>query len=223
MTRAEIAARIQHTNVKPDATISDVERLLAECLQHRFDGAMVNPIWIPLARERLAGSGVKVCTALDFPIGGGTTQVVAAATAAAVEAGADQIDVMTKVGWLKSGMDVAYRDHLKAVVEAARGAPVKAMLEASLLNASELARAVDLCVEAGIFFVKNSSGYGGGDASVGIITRLVELAGGRVGVKASGGIRSYTAAVALADAGAALLGASASVAIVANGDAIGEY
>jgi len=216
---ADVAARLQQTNVRPDATRQEIERLLAECVEHGFAGAMVNPIWVPLAGETLAGTGVVVCTAIDFPMGGGTTSVLVRAAAEAREHGADQLDVMTKVGWLKSGMEADYRDHLAAVVGAFEGGPVKAMLEAGLLNAEELARAVDLCVDAGIAYVKNSSGFGGGDASPELVARMTALAGGRVLVKASGGIRTFDRAIALLEAGAALLGSSAGVAIVAGGRA----
>lgn len=222
MTPAEIAARIQHTNVKPDATAADIERLCAECLEHEFDGAMVNPIWVPLATERLRGSRVKVCTALDFPMGGGTIDSVAAAAAESAVLGAAQIDVMTKPGWLKSAMDDRYRAHLTAVVSAA-GVPVKAMLEVAQLTDDELDRAVEHCVAAGIDYIKNSSGYGGGDATAAVVTRLKGLASGRVEVKASGGIRSLEAALSLLEAGATLLGASRSVEIVTGKTATGGY
>jgi len=214
MTAEDIAAHIQHTNVRPEASGADIERLLAECLEHGFNGAMVNPIWLPLAAATLRGSSVRVCTALDFPMGGATTPMVAEQTAEALRSGAQEIDVMTKVGWLRSGMEAAYRDHLAAVVSAADGAPVKAMLEAGLLAPDELARAVELAVEAGVSFVKNSSGFGGGDATPGLISELRRLAAGRVGVKASGGIRTREDAEALLAAGADLLGSSAGVRIV---------
>ncbi len=223
MTPAEVASCIQHTNVKPDATRADIERLLQECVDLGFDGAMVNPIWVPTARTELTGTGVKVCTALDFPMGGGTTDSVAFAAAASVDAGADQIDVMTKVGWLKSGLDVEYRNHLTSIVEAAGGAPVKAMLEVAILGEDLLARAVELCIDAGISYVKNSSGYGGGSASVEVVSTLANLAGGRVKVKASGGIKTLATATALLEAGAELLGASASVGIVKRGSGEGTY
>ncbi len=216
---ADVAARLQHTSVRPDATRADIERLLAECVEHGFGGAMVNPIWVPFAAEALAGTGVVVCTAIDFPMGGGTTSTLVRAAAEAGEQGAGQLDVMTKVGWLKSGMEAEYRSHLAAVVGAFEGRPVKAMLEAALLTEEELARAVDLCVDAGVAYVKNSSGFGGGDASPELVARLAALAGGRVLVKASGGIRTFDRALALIEAGAALLGSSASVAIVSRGPA----
>jgi len=214
MTADEIASHIQHTNVRPEASRADVERLLAECLEHGFNGAMVNPIWVPLAATALKGSSVRVCTALDFPMGGATTAMVAEQAAEAVRSGAQEIDVMTKVGWLKAGMEEEYRAHLVAVVSAAEGAPVKAMLEAGLLTSDELARAVELAVEARVSYVKNSSGFGGGDATLELVSELRRLVAGRVGVKASGGIRTREDAEALLAAGADLLGSSAGVRIV---------
>jgi deoxyribose-phosphate aldolase len=214
MTAEDIAAHIQHTNVRPEATGTDIERLLAECLEHGFNGAMVNAIWLPLAAATLKGSAVRVCTALDFPMGGATTVSVAGQAAEAIRSGAQEIDVMTKVGWLRSGMEAEYRDHLAAVVSAADGAPVKAMLEAGLLSRHELARAVELAVEAGVSYVKNSSGFGGGDATPKLISELGRLAAGRVAVKASGGIRTREDAQALLAAGADLLGSSAGVRVV---------
>jgi len=214
MTAEEIAPHIQHTNVRPEATVADIEQLLAECMEHRFNAAMVNPIWLPLAAARLKGSRVRVCTALDFPMGGATTATVAEQAAQARRSGAQEIDVMTKVGWLKSGMEAEYRQHLAAVVSAADGAPVKAMLEARLLTPDELDRAVELSVEAGVSFIKNSSGFGGGEATPTLISELRRLAAGRVRVKASGGIRTKQDAEALLEAGADLLGSSAGVRIV---------
>ncbi len=223
MTPSDVAARIQHTNVRPQATQADIEQLLAECVTHGFDGAMVAPIWVPTAVDGLAGTGVKVCTAFDYPMGGDTTASVVNAVAAAIDAGADEVDVMTKIGWLKGGMHAEYRDHLAAIADAAGEAPVKAMLEVALLKSTEVATAVDLCVDAGIRYVKNSSGYGGGDASPEIIRRLADRAAGRTGVKASGGIKTLDAAIALLEAGAGLLGASGSVDIVTRGRGDGEY
>ncbi|MBI4260304.1 MAG: deoxyribose-phosphate aldolase [Actinobacteria bacterium] len=218
-----MARYLQHTNVRPDATRADIERLLEECATHRFDGAMVNPIWVPLARTTLAGTGVKVCTALDFPMGGATAAMLAAQAEEAVGLGADQIDVMSKPGWLRSGMPDEYREAVAAVVGAAGGRPVKVMLEAALITDDELARAVELSIEAGAAFVKNSSGYGGGDATPELVRKLSRLAAGRVAVKASGGIRNAEHAGALIDAGASLLGSSASVAIVAGGQGDRSY
>jgi deoxyribose-phosphate aldolase len=216
MSAAEVAARIQHTNLRADATRADVERLLSECLEHGFQGAMVNPVWLPLAVRTLEGSGVAVCTSLDFPIGGETTATVVRATAEARRAGAEEIDVMTKVGWLKSEMDVAYRQHLAAVVNAADGVPVKAILESAILTRHELALAVELCADAGVAYLKNSSGFDGGPATPDLVAELVRLAAGRLKVKASGGIRTLSEANAVLAAGADLLGTSSGVAIMST-------
>lgn len=223
MTTTGLAGFLQHTIVRPEATRDDIQRLAEECAEYGFHGAMVNPIWVPLVRDVLAGTEVKVCTALDFPMGGATVSSLAVATADAVQMGADEIDVMTKPGWIRSGMRDEYRLAIAAVVGVADGRPVKAMLEAGLLTDEELPVAVDLAAEAGAAYVKNSSGYGGGDATPGVIATLVRLAAGRIGVKASGGIRTAEAARALLDAGASLLGSSASVAIVRGERGEAEY
>ena len=212
----ELAPLIQHTNVRPEATRADVERLVSECVEHGLGAAMVNPIWVPVAARLLSGTSIQVCTALDFPMAGGTTASVARSAAEARAAGAEQIDVMTKLGWLKAGMEAEYRDHLAAVVREVDGAPVKAMLEVALLSQPELERSVELCADAGVRYVKNSSGYGGGDATPAIVARLVALCGNRMGVKASGGVRTFRAARALVAAGASLLGSSAGPAIVSG-------
>lgn len=223
MNVSEVARRLQHTNVRPDATRADIDRLIDECIRHGFDGAMVPPIWVPHTAARLEGTPVKVCTAFDYPMGGSTTRAVVSQAQDAFESGAEQIDVMTKVGWLKSGMHAEYRHHLAAIVDAAEGRVVKAMLEAALLTDAELAAAVGLCADAGISYVKNSSGYGGGNASPDVVRTLVGLADGRVRVKASGGIKTLEGAVDLLEAGADLLGASASVAIVSGATAEDGY
>ena len=223
MIAEETASRIQHTNVRPDATADDIETLIGECIRHGFDGAMLAPIWVPYARSRLEGTPVKVCTAFDYPMGGSTTESVVAEVRTAFAAGADEVDMMTKVGWLKSNMHAEYRNHLAAVVKAAEGNVVKAMLEAALLSPSELAAAVDLCIDAGISYVKNSSGYGGGDATPEIIAELTRLGRGEIRVKASGGIRTPGDASALIEAGADLLGASGGVGIVTNAPGNSDY
>jgi len=214
MTVADVARRIQHTNVLPDATQADIERLLAECVEHDFHAAVVSPIWLARAVKTLAGTGVRVCTALDLPLGGETTATVVRAAAEARHAGAEEIDVMAKVGWLRSEMDIAYRMHLAAVVGAADGAPVKAVLETAMLSKGEMALAVELCADAGVSYLKNASGLNRGEASREVVRDLVRLARGRMKVKASGGIRTLEEAQALFTAGADLIGTSAGVEIV---------
>ena len=216
MSIAEIAPRIQHTNVRPDATQGDIERLLAECVEQGFHAAVVSPIWLPLAVKSLDGTGVRVCTGLDIPLGGETTATVVRAAGEARHAGAEEIDVMAKVGWLRAEMDIAFRMHLAAVVGAADGAPVKAVLETALLTKGEVALAVELCVDGGITYLQNSSGLNGGDATPGVVADLVRLARARMMVKASGGIETMDVAQALLAAGADLLGTGAGVEILSE-------
>ncbi len=218
-TPAEIAGTIQHTEVRPTADSDRIRELCAECLEHGFDGAMVLPCWVSLARERLAGTGVAVCSAAGFPMGGDGHLAKAAAVRDAVAAGADQVDVMPNIGYLKSGMDEELRRELELVVEASGDAVCKAMLELGALGESEAERLLSLAVGAGFDYVKTSSGWGeGGQATVERVRFLRERAPDGVGVKASGGIRTAAAADALLSAGADLLGASSGVDIVADAE-----
>jgi deoxyribose-phosphate aldolase len=216
MKAAEVAHRIQHTNILPDATHADIERLLAECVAHGFHAAVISPIWLARAVKTLDGTGVRVCTALDLPLGGETTATVVRAAAEARHAGAEEIDVMAKVGWLRSKMDIAYRMHLAAVVGAADGAPVKAVLETAMLSRGEVALAVELCADAGISYLENASGMNGGEASPEVVRELVRLARSRMKVKASGGIRTLQAAQDLFAAGADLIGTSAGIEVLSQ-------
>lgn len=216
-TSAEIASTIQHTEVSPTA---DRERILAlceECLEYGFDGAMVLPCWVPLARDRLAGTDVAVCSAAGFPMGGDSRLAKATAVRDAVAAGADEVDVMPNVGYLKSGLDDRLAAEMELVVEASGDAVCKAMLELGALAQSEAERILELAVEAGFDYVKTSSGWGeGGNATVERVRFLRERAPEGVGVKASGGIRTAADADALLEAGADLLGSSSGVGIVAS-------
>lgn len=209
-----LAARIQHTLIRTDATRDEVVRHCRECLEYGFDAAMVGGDWLPLVRRELAASPVKVASALDFPIAVMTTAERLAEARALVEAGADEIDVGCKIGWLKSGRHRAFLDDLAAVVGAAAPARVKVMLELPLLDPSERERAVALAVEAGVAFVKNASSGAVGRATPGQIRFLRTRVPADVGVKASGGIDTHDRAVALLDAGADLLGSSRGAAII---------
>lgn len=215
---ADVAATIQHTEVRPTADRDRIEELCAECVEFGFNGAMVLPCWVPLARERLAGTGVAVCSAAGFPMGGDGRIAKAAAVRDAVAAGAEQVDVMPNVGYLKSGMDDRLLDEMELVVEASGDAVVKAMCELGALDDDEAGRIVDLAVEAGFDYVKTSSGWGeGGKATVERVRFLRDRVPDDVGVKASGGISTHEGANELLDAGADLLGASSGVEIVTGG------
>jgi len=216
-TLAEIAGTIQHTEVRPTADRDRIRELCAECLEYGFDGAMVLPCWVPLARDRLAGTDVAVCSAAGFPMGGDSHLAKAAAVRDAVAAGAEQVDVMPNIGYLKSGMDEELRREMEVVVEASGDAVCKAMLELGALEESEAERILALAVEAGFDYVKTSSGWGeGGKATVERVRFLRDRAPEDVGVKASGGIRTAADADTLLSAGADLLGSSSGVDIVGN-------
>jgi deoxyribose-phosphate aldolase len=213
---ALVAGRLQHTLIRTDAAHDDVVRHCRECLEYGFDAAMVAGDWLPVVRRELAGSEIKVASALDFPVAAMTTAGRVAEARALVAAGADEIDVGCKIGWLRSGRDGDFRDDLAEVVRAAAPARVKVMLELPLLAADERGRAVALAVEAGVAFVKNASSGAVGRATPAQIRFLRERVPDSVGVKASGGIDSYELAVALLAAGADLLGTSAGVAIATH-------
>lgn len=215
ISNKELAGVIQHTNVNPDATKEEMVQMAKDCIEYGFDGAMILPAWIPTVKEVLKGTDVKVCTALGFPMGGSTTEAKVFETKNVFDLGADQLDFMANVGFLKSGMYEEYQDEIKQVVEAADGKPVKIMLEFGMLSEEEKVKAAELAIEAGVTYVKNSSGWGkGGKATVEDIKLLKELAGDKALVKASGGIRSREDAIRLMDAGAVSLGASSGISIV---------
>lgn len=223
-TSEEIAGRIQHTEVRPTATEERIADLCEECVQYGFDGAMVQACWVPFALEQVDGSDVTVCSAAGFPMGGDRPLSKANAVRDAVAAGAEEVDVMPNIGYVKSGRFTEVRRELELLVEASGTATIKAMLELGALTREESDRLVDLAVEAGFDYVKNSSGWGeGGTATVERITYLRDRVPDRVGVKASGGIKTLEGAQELLDAGADLLGASSGVEIVTGRVGDGEY
>jgi deoxyribose-phosphate aldolase len=214
-TPQEVARKIQHTLVTPDASEEQIEKIVEECLTYQFDGAMVQPCWVPFVKKKLQGSGIKVCTALGYPMGGMLTSTKLAEVRDVFEAGADEIDFMPNFGFFKSGRDAEFKEEIAAIVKAANGKTVKIMLEFGMLNTEEKIRAATLAKEAGVTYLKNSSGWGlGGHATVEDIALLKEIANGEVGVKASGGIRNFETAVKILNAGAELIGTSGSVKIV---------
>ncbi len=208
-----IACYIDHTLLAPTALPAQVERLCAEAVEYGFHGVCVNSCYVPLCRRRLEGSSVKVCTVVGFPLGGALREAKAAEAAAAVNLGADELDMVMNLGWFKSGADELVVSDIRRVLDAAQQRPVKVIIETCLLTDEEKERATQLVVNAGAAFVKTSTGFSSGGATVADVTLLARVAGGRIGVKASGGIRSYSAARAMIEAGAARLGTSSGVAI----------
>lgn len=224
LTPDDVAGRIQHTEVRPTADQDRIEELCDECVEYGFDGAMVQACWVPLAMERLASTDVKVCSAVGFPMGGDRPLSKAGAIRDVLAAGADEVDVMPNIGFVKSGQYDDVRREMELLVEASGDAPIKAMLELGALDDNEAERIVDLAVDAGFDYVKNSSGWGeGGEATVDRIEFLRERVPDDVKVKASGGIKTLDGARELIDAGAVILGASSGVAIVSGEVGDGEY
>lgn len=215
MTPAELAPFIQHTLIEAGTTRQQVVAHARETLEHGFQAAMVAGSWVDVVAGELAGTGVEVASALDFPtVGVMTTLGKAREAEELVRLGAQQLDIGVQIGWLKSGDYDRFRDDIAAVVAA--GVPVKVMLELPMLTPAERDAAVDLSLEAGAAYLKNASSGAVEIADPASIRYLVDRAGSRALVKASGGIKSYEHAVALLDAGAVLLGTSAGVAIVSG-------
>ena len=212
--RKPIASYIDHTLLKADATMGDITRIAGEAASYGFASVCVNPCWVPLCRKLLDGTGVKVCTVVGFPLGAASSRAKAAETAAAVEDGADDIDMVINIGYLRSGMDDEVLGDIKAVREACLGKVLKVIIEACLLTDEEKIRACRLAEEAGADFVKTSTGFSSGGATVADVALMRKAVGGRLKVKAAGGIRTLADARAMIGAGASRIGASAGIAIV---------
>jgi deoxyribose-phosphate aldolase len=213
---------IDHTLLKPEVNAEMIDALCAEAKEHDFASVCVNPVWVKRAAELLQGTDVKVCTVIGFPLGATTPEVKAFETRNAIANGATEVDMVLNVGALKSGdLDLVKRD-IAAVVEAAGSALVKVILETGLLTDEEKVTACKLCVEAGADYVKTSTGFGPGGATVADIALMRKTVGPDIGVKASGGVRDRAAALAMIEAGATRIGASAGIAIVSGEKAEGN-
>jgi len=213
---AALAPYIQHTLISAGVTEAEMLVHAEQARTFGFAAAMVPASWLPVVVEALAGTGVTVASALDFPTVGVMTSAGKAAEAAEIaRLGAAEIDIGVQVGWLRSGRYREFRDDIAGVVRAA-GVPIKVMLELALLTPAQRDAAVDLALEAGAAWLKNASSQRVGVADPTSIAYLVERAAGRAGVKASGGIATAEQARALIAAGAGLLGTSAGVAIVTD-------
>ena len=213
-----IARYIDHTLLKPEATPAQIEKLCQEAVEYDFMSVCVNPIFVPTAVQLLRGSEVKVCTVIGFPLGATTAKVKVFEAHQAAGNGARELDMVIAVGQLKAGEYGAVAADIAGVVEAAHshGAICKVIIETALLSESEKIAACLLAVRAGADYVKTSTGFASGGATVDDIALMRRVVGDEVGVKASGGVRSRADADALIAAGATRLGASAGVAIVTS-------
>ncbi|MBN1551954.1 deoxyribose-phosphate aldolase [bacterium] len=207
---------IDHTLLKPEATTEDIDKLCKEAIQYKFAAVCVNPVHVQRAVKNLDGSGIPVAAVVGFPLGAVTATIKAAETREAVLKGAREIDMVLNIGALKAGDYKLIYDEIKAVVEAAGTNPVKVILETSLLNADQKIAACVLSKAAGATFVKTSTGFGPGGATVEDVALMRRIVGPEMGVKASGGIRDEKTAQEMVSAGASRIGASASVAIVSG-------
>ena len=207
---------IDHTNLKPAATSADIERLCAEAKQWSFASVCVHPCNLPLCRDLLAGTEVKLCTVIGFPLGQNTTALKVAETEDAYALGCDEFDMVINVGKLKDGDTDYVRNEIAAVVAAAKGKTVKVIIETGLLTDEEKAIATRLTCEAGAHFVKTCTGVSAGVATVADVQIMKANLSGNTVIKASAGIRTYADAAALIEAGASRIGTSAGIAIVST-------
>ena len=210
-----IAAYIDHTLLKQDAAAPQIDRLCAEAAQYHFVSVCVNPWYVPRCVKNLQGTGVKVCTVVGFPLGATTTESKVFETLQAVRSGAEEIDMVMNVCAMKSGNTRAIEQEIQALAAAVEGhAILKVILETCLLTEEEKILACQIAKRAGADFVKTSTGFSTGGATVADVALMRRTVGPEMGVKAAGGIRDYAAAKAMLDAGATRIGASAGIAIV---------
>jgi deoxyribose-phosphate aldolase len=210
-----LASLIDHTLLKPDATRDDIEQLCREAAQFCFASVCVNPNWVPLCRDLLRGSGVKVCTVIGFPFGSHLPDVKAYETRRAVEQGAQEVDMVINIGALKSRDYATVEQDIHGVVQAVgKDTVVKVILETSLLTHDEKVMGCSLAKAAGADYVKTSTGFAGGGATVEDVKLMRDTVGPEMGVKASGGVRTKEDVEAMVAAGATRIGASAGVKIV---------
>ena len=215
MDKKTIAAMIDHTLLKPEATPAQIEKLCAEAAEYHFASVCVNPVYIPLAARLLKGTGVKVCCVVGFPLGAIAPEQKAAEAASCAAMGAEELDMVIHVGAAKAGDWALVQRDIEGVVKAAAGHTVKVIIETCLLTDEEKVKACEAAKAAGAHFVKTSTGFSTGGATTHDIALMRKTVGPEMGVKASGGIRDYATAMAMIEAGANLIGASAGIAIVA--------
>lgn len=212
----EMAGLIDHTVLKPETDEATVRRVAAEAVEHSFASVCVNPRWVPLVVGLLAGSPVKTCTVVGFPLGATTTAAKVAETWEAVASGAEEIDMVVDIAAANAGEAGAVEAQIRAIAEAAHagGALLKVILETALLHQEAKELVCRAAAAAGADFVKTSTGFAAGGAAQEDIALMHRLVGGRLGIKASGGVRSYEDAAAMVAAGATRIGASSSLDIV---------
>lgn len=216
LTPAQVAALIDHTLLKPETTDAEIETLCAEAVEHGFKAVCVNPWHLPRVVACLRGERPLPITVAGFPLGASQPLAKAREAGLAVEQGAAEVDMVLNIGALKSGQPEAVRQDIAGVVRACAGVPVKVILETCQLTDAEKERACRLAVEAGAAFVKTSTGFSRGGATQADVALMRRVVGLNVGVKASGGIRTYAELLGMVQAGADRIGASSGAAILAQ-------
>jgi deoxyribose-phosphate aldolase len=216
MPDLDLAKYIDHTILKPDAAAPAYEQLCREAVAHRFCAVCVPPMYVALARRQLQGSSVKVCTVVGFPHGLNLSSTKAFEAEQAVQQGADEVDMVMNISALKSGDQKLVGTDIRAVVHAATGRIVKVILETCLLSEEEKLLACCIAETSGAHFVKTSTGFSSGGATVADVVLMRKSVGPQVQVKASGGIRDRQTALAMIEAGASRIGTSSGVAIVSD-------
>jgi deoxyribose-phosphate aldolase len=220
----DLSPLIDHTLLKADASQAQIEVLCEEARKYGFASVCVNPLWVPVAASLLQGSPVRTCTVVGFPLGAAATRAKAFEAEVAIEQGAQEVDMVLALGSVKSGDWKSVQSDLQTLRKAVPGNLVlKVILETCLLTQEEKARVCALALEAGLDFVKTSTGFSTGGATEEDVALMRQTVGPGVGVKASGGIRTYETALRMVLAGATRLGLSASVAVVTGGAGTGNY
>lgn len=218
-----VSEYIDHTLLKPEATSDQIRQICAEAKTHGFFGVCVNSYWIPLVSEVLKDSDVSPVAVVGFPLGAMATQIKADEALWCRDHGALEIDMVLNIGRLKEGNFASVEEDIRAVVKSVSTLPVKVILETSFLTDEEKTKACKLAVRAGAHFVKTSTGFGGGGATIEDIILMRKAVGPKIGVKASGGIKNLEQAIALIEAGANRLGTSSGVSLVQGKSIQGGY
>lgn len=222
---ADLAGAIDHTLLKPDSTGEQIDTLCAEAREYQFAAVCVNPVWVKRASSLLRGSGVRVASVVGFPLGASAPEIKALETRRALRDGAREIDMVINIGALKSGDHALVERDIAGVSDACRevGALNKVIIEAALLSDEEKVIACQLAKSARAHYVKTSTGFGPGGATVFDVALMRETVGPKIGVKAAGGIKNAADAKAMIEVGATRIGASAGVQMVTGGESSGSY
>lgn len=214
LTRSAMARRIDHTLLRAHATEAEVRELCEEALAHNFRAVSVNPVWVSYCAKLLRGAPVGVDACVAFPLGASTARMKLEEAREAVQNGATEIDMVINIGALKSGYPDFVEREIAAVVAGVRDTPVKVILETACLNHDEKVMVCEMCMRAGAAFVKTSTGFGPGGATLEDVALMRSVVGNSLGIKAAGGIRTWGGAAAMIEAGATVIGTSAGVQIL---------